>query len=482
MTRHEWLKLSTALGIGSALPINLLAEFGGSSELKRSDFGKDFIWGAATAAYQIEGAWNEDGKGESIWDNFVHNRPRKIKTRETADVACDFYHRYESDIEMMAQMHLPAFRFSTAWTRILPAGTGQVNEKGIDFYNRVIDKCLQKNIEPWITCYHWDLPQMLEDKGGWTNRDSIKWFEEYVDVVSRRFGDRVKNWMVFNEPMAFTVVGYLLGMHAPGKILSFNKFYKAAHHVTMSHGAGGRILRANVKGSNIGTTFSCSPVDAWKDKPANKEAAKRADVIFNRMFIEPVLGMGYPVKDLPALKNIEKHMLPGDEGKLKFDFDFIGLQNYSRFVMRRLALVPLIHGVNVSPKKLGHDVTEMNWEVYPEGIYRIIKQFAAYSGVKKIIVTENGAAFKDDWKNENNDTEVNDVKRIQFLKEYLKNVLRAKQEGINVGGYFVWSLMDNFEWAEGYRPRFGIVGIDYKTQQRVIKDSGKWYSKFLSEK
>jgi beta-glucosidase len=474
MTREEWLRLSAALSLGAILPGQVIAALS-ETELKRSDFGKDFVWGTATASYQIEGGWNEDGKGESNWDHFTHYHKHKIKTRENGDVADDFYHRYESDLELMHRMHIPAHRFSTSWSRILPQGTGQVNKKGIDFYNRVIDKSLKENIEPWLTCYHWDLPQALEAKGGWTNRDIIKWFEEYVDICARSFGDRVKNWMVFNEPMSFALGGYMLGIHAPGGGISFDKFYSATHHITMAHGAGGRILREQVKGANIGTTFSCMPVDGWKDKPANKEAAKRVDVMANRLFVEPVLGMGYPVHDLPALKHIDKYMLPGDAEKMKFDFDFIGLQNYTRWVVKNFGLTPLVHALNIPPKKMGHDLTEMGWEVYPEGMYRIIKQFAAYPGVKKIYLTENGVAVKDEMVN----GEINDVKRTQYIKDYLQQVLRAKKEGIDIRGYFIWSFLDNFEWAEGYRPKLGIVGVDFKTQQRTIKASGKWFSEFL---
>lgn len=476
MTREEWIKICSALGLGAMLPDTLHAELlNDSNKVKRSDFGKDFIWGTATAAYQIEGGWDADGKGESIWDHFTHHHKHKIKTGENGDVACDFYHCFAEDIELMHKLHIPASRFSIGWSRILPQGTGQANEKGVDFYNRLIDKCLKEDVEPWVTCYHWDLPQALEDKGGWPNRDVIKWFEEYVHLCADRFGDRVKNWMVFNEPMAFTFLGYMLGIHAPGKF-GFGKFFKSVHNVVMSHGAGGRVLRERIKGANIGSTFSCSSLDGWKATPANKEAAKRADVIINRLFIEPVLGMGYPVKDLPVLKHVIKHMQSGDEEKMKFDFDFIGVQNYSRVVAKNFALVPMIHALNVPPKKLGHEVTEMNWEVYPEGIYRIIKQFAAYPNVKKVIVTENGAAFKDELIN----GEINDAKRVDFLQEYLKNVLRAKREGINVGGYFIWSFLDNYEWAEGYRPKFGIVGVDYKTQHCTVKASGKWFSEFLA--
>ena len=474
MTREEWLKLSAALSLGAMLPANVIAALS-DNELKRIDFGKDFIWGTATAAYQIEGGWNEDGKGESNWDHFTHYHKHKIKTHENGDVADDFYHHYESDIELMHKMHIPAHRFSIGWSRLLPQGAGQVNQKGIDFYNRVIDKSLKENVAPWVTCYHWDIPQALEAKGGWTNRDSIKWFEEYVDLCGRSFGDRVKNWMVFNEPMSFTLAGYMMGLHAPGGTISFDKFYSSTHHVVMSHGAGGRILRERVKDANIGTTFSCMPVDGWKDKPANKEAAKRVDVMANRLFIEPVLGMGYPVQDLPALKHIDKYILEGDKEKMKFDFDFIGVQNYTRWMVKNFPIVPIVHALNIPPQKLGHDLTEMGWEIYPEGMYRIIKQFAAYPGVKKIYLTENGVAVKDEMIN----GEINDVKRTQYIKDYLAQVLRAKKEGIDVGGYFIWSFMDNFEWAEGYRPKLGIVAVDYKTQQRTIKASGKWFSEFL---
>jgi beta-glucosidase len=293
-------------------------------------------------------------------------------------------------------------------------------------------------------------------------------------VCGKNFGDKVKNWMVINEPMSFALAGYLLGIHPPGKF-GFAKFYKAVHYITMGQAAGGRALRATVKNGNIGTTFSCIPIDGWKDKPANVAAAKRVDVLANRLFIEPALGMGYATKDLPALKHVEKHMLPGDDKLMKFDFDFIGLQNYTRWMVKRLLLVPMVGAINISPKKMGHDLTEMGWEVYPEGIYRIIKQFAAYPGVKKIVLTENGAAFKDHLEN----GQIHDAKRIQYIKDYLKFVWKAKREGIDVGGYFIWSFMDNFEWAEGFRPTLGIVGVDYKTQERTVKDSGKWFADFL---
>ncbi len=473
MTREEMMRMSALLTAGALAPRNLLA-FISPPELKASDFGRDFVWGTATAAYQIEGAWNTDGKGESIWDHFTHFRKGKIKGRTNGDVACDFYHRYPQDIALMKKLNFGASRFSLAWTRIIPEGSGAINQKGIDFYHRVLDSCQENGLDPWVTCYHWDLPQKLQERGGWENRDILKWFEDYVGVCAKHFGDRVKNWMVFNEPMAFVPLGYLIGMHAPGK-LGVGPFTRAVHHAAMCHGIGGRVLRAGVKNGHIGTTLSCGPVDAWKDKEIHAGAVRRLDVMFNRLFIEPILGMGYPVSDLPGLKGIQKYILEDDAQKLKFDFDFIGLQYYTRTVAKRLALIPLVQAVNVPARKMGHDITEMGWEVYPEGIYRMLKKFSAYPNIPKLYVTENGVAFPDKLEGE----EIHDSKRIQFFKDYLTQVLKAKNEGVDVRGYFVWTFMDNFEWAEGYHPRFGLVHVDFETQQRRVKDSGKWFASFL---
>lgn len=478
MNRRELIKKTMLAGLATGISPKLFSSAMPivTSPFSVEDFGTDFVWGTATAAYQIEGAWDKDGKGESIWDNFTHSHKHKIKTKENADTACNFYHLYENDIDLMHSMQIPNFRFSIAWSRVLPNGTGTVNQKGIDFYSKVIDKCIDTGITPWITLYHWDLPQSLQNKGGWENRDVCNWFAEFAELCSKQYGDRVKNWMVFNEPAAFTALGYMVGVHAPGKY-GLKRFLKATHHTVLCHGIGGRIIRQHVPNAQIGTTFSCSPIDAWKNKATNIRAAQREDVIINRLFIEPILGMGYPYKDLPALKKIEKYIQPDDIAKMPFDFDFIGLQNYTRSVAKNLPFVPLIRTINVAPKKLGHDTTEMNWEVYPEGIYRILKQFAAYPNIKKIIVTENGAAFKDEVTTNG----VNDSKRVKFLQDYLQQVLKAKQEGVPVKGYFVWSFLDNFEWAEGFRPRFGLVHVDFTTQKRTIKDSGIWFKELLNK-
>jgi beta-glucosidase len=473
MQRSEFLKLIGMLGVGAMLPDSLMALAKEDPELAASLFGKDFIWGTATSSYQIEGAWNLDGKGLSIWDHFTH-QTKKVHNRDTGDVACDFYHRYPEDIELMRQLNFQASRFSISWPRILPEGKGAVNQKGLDFYNRVIDKCLETGVDPWVTCYHWDLPQKLQERGGWVNRDIVGWFEEYVTLCAKTFGDRVKNWMVFNEPASFVPLGYLIGMHAPGK-LGFGNFLPALHHSNLAHGAGGRALRKLINKGNIGTCYSCSPIQPLKDKKRHHEVVKRVDAMINRVYIEPVLGMGYPTDVLPILRKIEKYMLPEDERNMPFDFDFIGLQYYFRTVMKPFFLIPAIHGINVKASKLSDDLTDMGWEVYPEGLYQIIKQFAQYKQIKKFYITENGTAFPDTLEN----GEVNDVKRVKFYKDHLQQVLKAKNEGVIIGGYFAWSFLDNFEWAEGYRPRFGLVHVDYATQKRTVKASGKWFAEFL---
>jgi len=469
MIRSDFIKYTAALAAMFRLNPTLAFEKP-EPEFSRKDFGDDFYWGVGTSAYQIEGAYNVDGKGESIWDRFA-NQQGQVKDGSNGNVAIDFYHRYESDLELLKRLNFKNFRFSFSWSRILPDGTGRINEKGIGFYNRMIDTCLNLGIEPWAMLYHWDLPQKLEDKGGWTNRDMIGWFSEYTDLCTRRFGDRIKHWMVLNEPASFTTLGYLSMMHAPNRI-GFNNYLSSVHHACLCQAEGGRVIRQNVTNSHIGTAFSCSYVEPEESTPEYQRAAKRLDVVLNRLFIEPALGMGYPFRDLPFLEKILKYIQPGDFENIKFDFDFIGLQNYFR-VVTKPSLIPYIWANRVKPDD-NAEVTEMGWEVAPEGMYRILKQFSQYP-VKEIIITENGAAFPDQLEN----GRVHDLQRINFYKQYLHNILKAKNEGVNVKGYFAWTFIDNFEWAEGLRPRFGLVHNDFETQKRTVKDSGYWFRNFL---
>jgi beta-glucosidase len=356
----------------------------------------------------------------------------------------------------------------------LPTGTGNINQAGIDHYNKVIDYCLKQGVEPWITVYHWDLPQALEDKGGWTNRAIVAWFTEFTAICAQSFGDRVKNWMVMNEPAVFTGAGYFLGIHAPGR-RGLRNFLPAVHHTVLSIVAAAKVLRKLLPDAIIGTTFSCSHIEPYSDKLKDINAAKRADALINRLFIEPIIGLGYPTNEVVALKGISKYYQPGDEENLSFDFDFIGLQNYTREIVKYSFFTPYIGASLVKAENRNVELTAMRWEVYPPAIYQIIKKFNAYPQIKKILITENGAAFPDEVVN----GQVNDPKRITYLQTHLQQVLKAKQEGYKVSGYFVWTLTDNFEWAEGYHPRFGLIYIDFKTQQRVIKGSGKWYANFL---
>ncbi len=436
-------------------------------------FGPDFKWGVSTAAYQVEGAWDSNGKGKSIWDAFANTKGKTFKGH-TGNVACDFYRRYTHDIILMAQMKIPNFRFSLSWSRIIPDGTGKVNPLGIEFYNRLIDFCLELGIEPWITLYHWDLPYELEKKGGWTNREIIKWFGDYVELCVRHFGDRVKHWMVLNEPMVFTGAGYFLGVHAPGR-KGLNSFLAAAHHAAMCQAEGGRIVRSLQPGAHVGTTFSCSSIHPDTNSVQDSMAAVRIDALLNRMFVEPLAGLGYPVNDLKLLQRLEPFIKDGDESKLAFDMDFIGVQNYTREVVTLSHFIPLLWAKVIKAEKRNVEATDMNWEVYPESIYEMLVKFSKYKNFKEIIVTENGAAFPDDLIV----GKIHDTKRINYLDQYINQVLRAKHEGVNVNGYFVWSFTDNFEWAEGYKPRFGLVYIDFDTQERIIKDSGHWYSRHI---
>lgn len=450
-------------------PLASLTDF----DLHKGDFGPEFIWGVSTAAYQIEGAHDSNDKGESIWDRFTLNT-KNIHLGQNGQKACDFYNRYKEDILLMRSMNIRHFRFSLSWSRIMPDGQGTLSTAGIDFYNRVIDFCLACGITPWVTLYHWDLPQALEEKGGWTNRDILNWFETYAIHCGQLFGDRVKHWMVLNEPMVFTGAGYFLGAHAPGK-KGLSNFLPSVHHATLCQALGGRALRKVVENACIGTTFSCSQISPYSSRKRDIKAAKKADALLNRLFIEPSLGLGYPVKDLKVLRRLAKYQKPGDEKNMVFDFDFIGIQNYTREVIKYSFTVPYLRSKLVHATKRKVPTTLMDWEVYPKSIHTMISKYNAYEGINKLIITENGAAFEDKVVH----GKVDDRLRLSYLQAYIKEVYRAKKEGLRLDGYFVWTFTDNFEWAEGYRPRFGLVYNDFDTQKRIVKSSGKWYKEFL---
>ncbi len=435
-----------------------------------TSLGPDFSLGVATAAYQIEGGFLADGKGPSIWDDFS-NKKGNIYKNQNGNHACRFYEKWQEDVALLKAMHIAHYRFSLSWSRLLPDGLHKVNSNGIDFYNRLIDRLLELGITPWITLYHWDLPYTLEKEGGWTNREILNWFGRYADLVTRHFGDRVKHWMVLNEPMVFTGAGYFMGIHAPGK-RGFANFLPAVHHATLAMGEGGRIIRANVPEAEIGTTFSCSWIEALDEKPANIKAAAKVDALLNRLFVEPMLGLGYPTEQLPVLRKMEKYIRQGDMENIPFEFDFIGVQNYTREIVKHSIWTPYLKSKLIPASKRGVPYSEMNWEIIPESVYQMLKKFGSYPQVKKMLVTESGLALKDIVV----DGQVNDSIRETYFKDVMQQLLRAKQEGIPVEGYFAWTFTDNFEWAEGFRPRFGLVHIDFETQVRTIKNSGYWFA------
>jgi len=440
-----------------------------------SDFGRDFQWGVAIAAQQNEGGRNIGGRSDSIWDTFA-DKNNKIKNNHKIGDACDFFHQYQRDIDICKLIGFNTFRFSISWSRVLPNGTGAPNMDGIRFYNQVIDYCIQKNIRPFVTLYHWDLPTVLEIEGGWTSHRMLDWFSYYVETCAEHFGDRVKDWIVLNEPTGFTTLGYMLGMHAPGR-RGISSFFPAVHNVLLCQAQGGRILRNKVEKAHIGTTFSCSYIYPNSDKPEDIKAAQRVDAIMNRLFIEPLLGIGYPrVSDFKFLEKLEIHNLAWrHKEQMTFDYDFIGLQNYFPITVKYNPIIPYLSASEVKPKDRNVPYTSMGWEINSQAFGQIIKQFAQYPNMPRLMITENGASFKDTLV----DNEIHDIKRIQYYKSHLSELLRLKNKGLPIDGYFAWTLTDNFEWNFGYTPKFGLVHVDKDTQERTIKKSGYWFKSFL---
>lgn len=446
------------------------------SLIQSKSFGEKFYWGVSIAAAQNEGAFLEDGKAISIWDAFAR-RQGKIKGAHKPSVAADFYHRYKDDLLLAKAMGFNSFRFSISWSRVLPDGIGKVNKKGIEFYHHLIDECLKLGLTPFVTIYHWDMPLELEKKGGWTSTMMPRWFNHYVKVCAENFGDKVKNWIIVNEPLSFTALGYMLGKHAPGKT-GLKNFLPAIHNTALVQAEGGRIIRNLVKNAYIGTSFSCSEVIPFSQRDEDVEAANKVDTLMNRLFIEPTLGMGYPINnDFPFLRKLEIYNKAWRHtDKLQFNFDFIGLQNYFPVTIKYNPLVPIINASEVKAitRKVPH--TDLGWEINAEAFYRIIKKISLYDSSKHIIITENGACFKDKIVN----GQIDDHKRITYFNNHLMALEKAKKEGINIKGYFAWTLTDNFEWNEGFNARFGLIHVDFKTQLRTIKNSGHWWRDFLS--
>lgn len=440
-------------------------------------FPKGFMWGVATSAYQIEGAVNEDGRGESTWDRFAHT-PGKIKDGSTGDVACDHYHRWADDIASMQALGIQAYRFSIAWPRILPAGRGAVNQPGIDFYSRLVDGLLAAGIRPIPTLFHWDLPQALQDAGGWPNRDSVAAFTDYADVISRALGDRVKDWITHNEPWCTTMLGHVLGVHAPG-LRDWYAGLRTAHHVLLSHGEAAARLRANTPGGRVGIALNFEPAVAASPSSADFHAARWWDGYFHRWFLDPIFGRNYPADmvDYYTRATFLPHGLdfvqPGDLDIIATPLDFFGVNYYTRHVARGSSPDNLPQTIFPAPEA---ERTQMGWEVVPDTFYDLINRLHFEYRIPQILITENGCSYID---HPDAAGRVADPRRIAFLDGHLRALHRAMQNGAPVMGYLQWSLLDNYEWAEGYTQRFGLVYVDYATQQRVIKDSGYWYRQVI---
>jgi len=438
-------------------------------------FPDNFVWGAATAAYQIEGAYNEDGKGESIWDRFCRT-PGKVQDGDRGDVACDHYHRYRDDIKLMKSISLNAYRFSIAWSRIFPRGKGQVNQDGLDFYERLVEGLLDNGIEPFVTLYHWDLPQALQRKGGWANRDTVGYFKDYAEEVSKKLGDRVHFWITHNEPWVVSFLGHHSGVHAPG-IKNLSTALKVSHHLLLSHGETVAILRDNGdEKTQVGISLNLSSVHPASESEEDKKAAKRFDGYLNRWFLDSIYKGSYPEDMLALYGDKAPEIRAQDLERISTKTDFLGVNNYFRAVIKTDKKEAFLGLSSVKPS--GAEYTEMNWEIYPLGIYELLKRIHNDYDEPVVYITENGAAFPDKI-DENG--RVNDESRIKYLKGYFLQAHRAIEEGVKLSGYFVWSLLDNFEWAYGYSKRFGLVYTDYPTQKRIIKASGWWYKRVIEK-
>jgi beta-glucosidase len=443
-------------------------------------FPDDFLWGTATAAYQIEGAWDQDGRGPSVWDTFCR-QPGKIEDGSSGDVACDHYHRWSEDVDLMAELGLNAYRFSIAWSRILPEGVGRVNQAGLDFYERLVDTLLEKGIEPYPTLYHWDLPQALQDRGGWPERATAEAFGEYAHVVGQRLGDRVKNWITHNEPMVVALVGHFFGSHAPG-VQDPVAAFATAVNLLVSHGLGVKALRAvSDPSARVGITLNLSPVHSASEAEADAQAARRFDAIINRLFLDPVLRGSYPEELAQMFGPLFPEVSVEDLALMSTPIDFLGVNYYARNVVRHDPSFPLIEANQVQP--VGNEYSQM-WEIYPPGLYELLARVwqdycaEAHSDLR-LLITENGICVPDgvDF-----DGRVRDYRRIRYLRDHLAQIGRAIDAGVPVDGYFVWSLTDNFEWAYGFTKRFGLVYVDYATQQRIVKDSGRWYAQAIRDR
>lgn len=440
--------------------------------LQRSDFGQDFLWGCSTSAYQIEGAIAADGRGESIWDRFTA-QAGAIRDGSSGAVACDHYRRWPEDLDIGRALGLNAYRFSIAWPRIFPAHGARPNRKGLDYYSRMVDGMLERGLEPWVTLYHWDLPQYLQDRGGWGSRDTVAAFVDFADVMSRHLGDRVKNWITHNEPWCTAMHGNLEGVHAPG-VTDFGTAMQVCHHVLLSHGFAIPAIKANADRARVGIALSLHPLKPASDRQEDIDATWRHDGLRNRWFLDPLYGRGYPDDAWQLCGTAAPNMQDRDLDAIATAVDFLGVNYYFPEVVKNAPDAgPMRARVIASPDC---ERTAFGWEVSPQGMTTLLQRIDRDYHPETIYITENGSSYDDVI---NNDGSIDDVERRDYLIRHLAAVRDAIKSGVNVKGYFAWSLLDNFEWAEGYLRRFGLTYVDFETQRRILKLSGKWYGEFL---
>ena len=438
-------------------------------------FPKGFYFGSATSAYQIEGGWDADGKGLSTWDVFSHKRG-KIANGHTGDVACNTYHDFQTDIDIMAEMEMNAYRFSIAWSRVVPQGKGEVNPKGLDYYNRLVDKLLEKNITPFITLFHWDMPQTLfEQYGGFAGRETAAYFADYVEVVVQSLGDRVKHWITLNEPWEHAFFGYLEGTHAPG-VRSPWKYFRVAHHELLAHGLAVECIRERSSEAQVGITLSQFPIYPYAETPKHQEAAKVADLFMNRFYLDGLYRGQYPETLLKRMWPFRPKILPGDMQTISIKTDFLGVNYYTWQYARHVWYLPFLRAWvdRDPPPGIAHPV--LGKQAYPEGIGELLQRYREEYGAPVIYITENGTADYDVIITEGR---VKDEHRIRYLQHYLAELEKAIAAGSDVRGYFMWSMVDNFEWNSGYDCRMGFVRVDHETQNRTIKDSAYWYRELI---
>jgi beta-glucosidase len=436
-------------------------------------FPPDFQWGVSTSAYQIEGGAKDDGRSPSIWDAFA-TVPGAVYQGHNGDVAADHYHRMREDVALMAELGIRSYRFSVAWPRVIPEGTGLTNQGGLSFYDRLVDELLEYHIEPTLTLYHWDLPWVLHDRGGWLSRATALAFAEYADVVSRRLGDRVKRWITINEPFCAAYLGYGVGLHAPG-LRDPQAAVVAAHHLLLGHGMAVGRVRANAAEAQIGISLDLAPIYAADDRAETRVAVEKQDRFKNRWFLDPIFRGAYPESLFAEQGLAPPPIQDGDMRLIASPTDFLGVNYYSRELISGEADIPgswrRVYPVPGSP------YTAMNWEVFPQGLSDLLLRLQRDYAPAAMVITENGAAYDDEW---SGGEQISDPERRQYLQSHIQAVARAVEQGAPVRGYYFWSLLDNFEWAEGYAKRFGLIYVDYPTRQRIIKESGYWYRDFLA--